>query len=140
MLVLRDRPYCLYPKKDGGLRFCVDYRALSRLTVKNSYPLPRIDGLLDQVGSAQYFSVIDLRSGYHLMRIAENDVPKTALWMRYGQFELLVVPLGLTNAPASFMSTVNNTFHEYSDQFVMADLNDILIYSNTREGHIKHLD
>ena len=133
-------PVLFVSKKDGGLRFCVDYRALNRLTVRNSYPLPRIDGLLDQVGIAQYFSVIDLRSGYHQMRIAEHDVPKTAFRTRYGQFEFLVVPFGLTNAPASFMSIVNNIFHDYSDKFVMAYLDDILIYSTTWEEHIKHIE
>ena len=133
-------PVLFVSKKDGGLRFCVDYRALNRLTVKNSYPLPRIDGLLDQVGTAQYFSVIDLRSGYHQMRIAEDDVPKTAFRTRYGHFEFLVVPFGLTNAPASFMSIVNKIFHDYSDRFVMAYLDDILIYSISWKEHMKHLE
>ena len=126
--------------KDGGLRFCIDYRVLNHLTVKNSYPLPRIHGLLDHVESDQYFSVIDLRSGYHLMLIASEDIPKTAFRTCYGHFEFFIVPFGLTNAPAAFMSIANNMFHGYSDKFVMAYFDDILIYSQSWEECINHID
>ena len=132
-------PVLFASKKDGSLRFCVDYRALNRLTVKNSYPLPRIDGLLDQVGEAKFFSTIDLRSGYHQMRIAEEDIPKTAFNTRHGHFEYLVVPFGLSNAPAAFMSMMNKVFHDYNDQFVMVYLDDILVYSNSWDEHMRHL-
>ena len=132
-------PVLFASKKDGGLRFCIDYRALNRFTVKNSYPLPRIDGLMDQVGNAQYFTTIDLRSGYHQMRIAEEDVPKTAFSTRYGHYEYTVVPFGLTNAPAEFMSLMNKIFKEYTDKFVLVYLDDILVYSKTWEDHIRHV-
>ena len=132
-------PVLFASKKDGGLRFCVDYRALNKLTVKNSYPLPRIDEILDDLSSARYFSVIDLRSGYHQMRIAESDIPKTAFNTKFGHFEFTVVPFGLTNAPAAFMSMMNNVVKEYIGKFVMAYLDDILIYSATWADHMKHL-
>ena len=132
-------PVLFVSKKDGTLRFCVDYRALNKFTVKNSYPLPRIDGLMDQLGDAQFFSTIDLRSGYHQVRIAESDIPKTAFSTRYGHYEYTVVPFGLTNAPAEFMSIMNDVFQEYTDKFVMVYLDDILIYSNTWKEHIEHI-
>ena len=132
-------PVLFASKKDGGLRFCIDYRALNRLTVKNSYPLPRIDGILDQLSSAKYFSAIDLRSGYHQVRISEEDIPKTAFNTRYGHYEFTVVPFGLTNAPAAFMSIMNNIFTDYSEKFVLIYLDDILVYSDSWEEHLQHL-
>ena len=132
-------PVLFASKKDGGLRFCVDYRALNKMTIKNGYPLPRIDGIFDQLSTAQYFSVIDLRSGYHQMRIAENDIPKTAFNTRYGHYEYTVVPFGLSNAPAAFMSLMDSIFKDYTDKFIIAYLDDILVYSDTWEEHLKHI-
>ena len=132
-------PVLFVPKKDGGLRMCVDYRALNKLTVKNSYPLPRIDEIFDHLRGAKFFSKIDLRSGYHQIRLDSDSIPMTAFRTRYGLYEYLVLPFGLTNAPASFMSMMNSILHEYIDQFVMAYLDDILIFSNTLEEHVKHL-
>lgn len=132
-------PVLFASKKDGGLRFCVDYRALNKMTIKNGYPLPRIDGIFDQLSNAQYFSVIDLRSGYHQMRIAENDIPKTAFNTRYGHYEFTVVPFGLSNAPAAFMSLMDSIFKDYTDKFIIAYLDDILVYSDTWEEHLEHI-
>jgi len=109
-----ESPVLFASKKDGGLRFCVDYRALNKMTVKNGYPLPRIDGIFDQLSTAKFFSVIDLRSGYHQMRIAEKDIAKTAFNTRYGHYEYTVVPFGLTNAPAAFMSLMDTIFKNYT--------------------------
>ncbi len=132
-------PVLFVSNKDGSLRFCVDYRAPNRFTVKNSYPLPRIDTLMDRIGSAQYFSTIDLRSGYDKMRIAEKDISKTAFSTRYGHYEYTVVPFRLTNAPAAFMSIMNDVFKDYNDSFLIVYLDDILVYSNSWDEHIGHV-
>jgi transposase InsO family protein len=132
-------PVLFAKKKDGTLRMCIDYRAINKVTVKNKYPLPRIDELLDQLTGAAYFSKIDLRSGYHQVRIRSSDIEKTAFSTRYGQYEFLVLPFGLTNAPPTFMQLMNETFHEYLDKFVVVYLDDILVYSKTREEHDEHL-
>ena len=121
------------------MRLCIDYRKLNQIIMKNKYPLPRIDDLFDQLQGAQIFSKTDLRSGYHQLKIAENNIPKTAFRMRYGHYELLVVPFGLTNAPAAFMALMNRVYQPYLDRFVIVFINNILIYSRSLEEHADHL-
>jgi len=122
-------------KKDGTLRLCIDYRQLNEVTIKNRYPLPRIDDLFDQLKGAKVFSKNDLRLGYYQMQIKGQDVPKTAFRTRYGHFEFLVLPFGLTNAPALFMDLMNRVFQPYFDKFVVIFIDDILVYSKSYEEH-----
>ena len=122
-------------KKDGSMRMCINYQNLNAMTVKNKYPLPRIDDLLDQLRNAKFFSKIDLRSWYHQMKIRTEDIPKTAFVTRYGQYEFIVVSFGLTNAPAYFMNMMNKVFLGELDKFVVVFINDILVYSTTIEEH-----
>jgi hypothetical protein len=126
-------------KRDGGHRMCGDYINLNNVTIKNKYSLPRIQDLFDQVRGAGVFSKIDLRSGYHQIKIKKEDVPKTAFVPRYGHHEYLVVPFGLTNAPAIFMNLMNKIFMPYLDKFVIVFIDDILIYFKDKEEHAKHL-
>ncbi|MDF3578208.1 reverse transcriptase family protein, partial [Enterobacter hormaechei] len=132
-------PVLFVKKKDGSLRMCVDYRRLNQVTIKNKYPLPRIDDLFDQLQGASIFSKIDLRSGYHQLLVRESDVSKTAFCTRYGLFEFLVMPFGVTNAPAIFMDLMNRVFRPYLDKFIIVFIGDILIYSRTPEDHEQHL-
>jgi hypothetical protein len=127
------------PKKDGTQRLFVDYHALNEVTVKNKYPLPRIDALLDQLHGACVFSKIDLRSRYHQLKIRECDIPKTTFVLRYGLYEYTVMSFGLTNAPACFMYLMNKVFMEYLDKFVVVFIDDILVYSRSEEEHEEHL-
>ncbi|GJZ47389.1 putative reverse transcriptase domain-containing protein [Tanacetum coccineum] len=134
-------PYRLAPseKKDGSFRMCIDYRELNKLTVKNHYPLLRIDDLFDQLQGSSVYSKIDLRSGYHQLRIKEEDIPIIAFRTRYGHFEFQVMQFGLTNAPAVFMDLMNRVCKPYLDKFIIVFIDDILVYSKDEEEYEKHL-
>ncbi|GKA60277.1 putative reverse transcriptase domain-containing protein [Tanacetum coccineum] len=132
-------PVLFVKKKDGSFRMCIDYHELNKLTVKNRYPLPRIDDLFDQLQGLKVYSKIDLRSGYHQLRVREEDIPKTAFRTRYGHYEFQVMPFGLTNAPAVFMDLMNRVCKPYLDRFVIVFIDDILIYSKSKKEHKGHL-
>ncbi|KAL0553936.1 hypothetical protein IC582_007840 [Cucumis melo] len=132
-------PVLFVKKKDGPMRLCIDYRELNKVTVKNRYPLPRIDDLFDQLQGATVFFKIDLRSGYHQLRIKDGDVPKTTFRSRYGHYEFIVMSFGLTNAPTVFLDLMNRVFREFLDTFVIVFIDDILIYSKTEVEHEEHL-
>jgi hypothetical protein len=134
-----DCPALFVEKKDGSLRLWVDYRPLNAVTIKNKYPLPRIDVLFDQLARAKVFSKIDLHSGYHQIKIRSCDVPKTAFSTHYGLYEFLVMSFGLTNGPAYFMYLMNSVFMTELDKFIVVFTNDILIYSKNERDHAKHL-
>jgi hypothetical protein len=132
-------PVLFVEKKDGTKRMCIDYRALNEVTVKNKYPLPRIEDLFDQLRGASVYSKIDLRSGYHQLRIQPSDIPKTTFITKYGLYEFMVMSFGLTNAPAYFMYLMNIVFMDYLDKFVVVFIDDILIYSQNEQEHEEHL-
>ncbi|GJZ05941.1 putative reverse transcriptase domain-containing protein [Tanacetum coccineum] len=132
-------PVLFMKKKDGSFRMCIDHRELNKLTVKNRYPLPRIDDLFDQLRGACPFLKIDFRSGYHQLRVHEDAIPKTAFRTRYGHFESTVMPFGLTNAPAVFMDLMNRVCKPYLGRFVIVFIDDILAYSKSKEEHEVHL-
>ncbi|KAD7477063.1 hypothetical protein E3N88_00199 [Mikania micrantha] len=132
-------PVLFVKKKACTFRMCIDYRDLNKVTIKNRYPLPRIDDLFDQLQGSSYYSKIDLQSGYHQLIIQEEDIPKTVFCTRYGHYEFLVMPFGLTNAPAVFMDLMNRVCKPYLDKFIIVFIDDILIYSKTREEHKEHL-
>ena len=125
----------LVKKKDGTMRLCVDYCQLNKVTIKNKYPLPRIDNLMDQLVVACVFSKIDLRLGYHQIRVKSEDIPKTAFRTCYGHYEYLVMPFDVTNVLSVFMDYMDRVFHPYLDSFVVVFVDDILVYSKTREKH-----
>nr|GFA98247.1 putative reverse transcriptase domain-containing protein [Tanacetum cinerariifolium] len=128
-------PVLFVKKKDGSFRMCIDYRELNKLTVKNHYPLLRINDLLDQLQGSSVYSKIDLRSGHHQLRVREEDIPKTAFRTRYGHYEFQVMPFGLTNAPAVFMDLMNRVCKPYLDKFVIVFIDDFLIYSKSKKEH-----
>lgn len=132
-------PVLFVKKKDGTMRMCIDYRALNKVTIRNTSPLPRIDECLDRLQGASYFTSLDLKSGYHQIRVQDSDVSKTAFNTRYGKYEFLVLPFGLSNAPPSFQSWMNQILDGCIDKFVLIYLDDALIFSRTKEDHIKHV-
>jgi hypothetical protein len=133
------RPVLFVDKKDGTKRMCIDYRALNEVIIKNKYPLPIIEDLFDQLGGASVFLKIDLRSGYHQLRILPSDIPKTAFITKYELYEFTVMSFGLTNAPTFFMYLTNNVFMDYLDKFVVVFIDDIFIYSQNEQEHEEHL-
>ncbi|GJT41807.1 putative reverse transcriptase domain-containing protein [Tanacetum coccineum] len=133
-------PVLFVKKKDGSFRMCIDYRELNKLTVKNRYPLPRIDDLFDQLQGSSVYSKIDLRSGYHQLRVYKEDIPNTAFRTCYGHYEFQVMHFRVTNAPAVFMDLMNRMYKPYLDKFVIVFIDDILIYSHSQEEHKEHMN
>ncbi|GBG81151.1 hypothetical protein CBR_g31827 [Chara braunii] len=132
-------PVLFARKADGTLRLCIDYRGLNRYTIKNNYPMPRADKLFDRLAGNRFFTKIDLRSGYHQIRVAAEDQPKTAFRSRFGHHEFTVMPFGLTNAPTTFQTAMNDIFRDILEEYVIVYLDGILVYIRTLEDHIRHL-
>jgi hypothetical protein len=132
-------PVPFMKKKDGTLRLCIDFRQLNKVTVKKKYPLSRIDDLLHQWKDGKIFLKIELRSGYHQVRIKDEDIKKTSFITRYGHYKFTMVPFGLSNAPIVFMCLMNGVFRDYLDKFVIVFLDDILVYSKLEEDHEQNL-
>ena len=132
-------PVLFTKKKDKTVRLCIDYRQLNRVTIKNWYPLPRIDDLFDQLRGARVYSKIDLQTGYHQLRVRGTDIPKTAFRMRYVHLEFTVMPFGLTNVPAAFKDLIHRLFQPYLDQFILVFVDDIFIYSQSAREHEDYL-
>src|SRR5215212_10378170 len=132
-------PVIFVKKKDGSICIYIDYRVLNKITIKNKYPIPRINDLFNQLNGTKVFSKIDLHSGYHQVRINPKDVEKTTFQMRYELYEFLVMPFELTNAPAMFMMVMNNALQPLIDKCMIVYINDILIYSKNEKEHEQHL-